>query len=115
MPDTEDLELLSKQWDDALNAEDWERALDISYNGYRIASGGKDHVEIMMFLCFLRTAVTRLFERNSKRKPIKKSEAYACSFCGKSSNDIKLIHGANDIAICSDCARVASEHFNSQR
>lgn len=113
MPDADDLQVLEERWGKASSAKKWNLALEISVDAYRMAREAKDYVRIIMFLGFIRIASQRLFEEQSRKKNTK-AGAFACSFCTKSGKDLKIVLGLYDVAICADCARLASEKLNTR-
>ena len=95
-----DLERLSEEWSVALTKHDLDTALDVATRGYFAALTGGDHVQVMMFLGFVRHAADSLFEAKVMHKAPNDDKANPCSFCLREKT--RMVRGVG-VAICYDC------------
>lgn len=99
-----ELDRLSEEWSAALARGDMNGALDVATKGYFIATSGGTHVDVMMFLGFIRHAADSLFASQARRKVPPQVEGDTCSFCQQ--NKPLLLRGVG-VAICYDCINLA--------
>lgn len=103
----------SNLYHNALQEEKYDDALYAAMKGYVIANDMDDEECKHSFLNLVKSSIYDLIEEELNRRDKESEQGYRCIFCGKRSDEVKLMAGALG-SICQNCATQVHEHFTQE-